>query len=42
MDTIADISARLVVNRASMKIKSDKIKKLIDDIKNVVNKDGEE
>jgi len=42
MDTIADISARLVVNRASMKIKSDKIKKLIDDIKIAINKDGRE
>lgn len=36
LDTIADISARLVVNRVSMKMKSEKIKWIIDEIKKVV------
>lgn len=40
LDTIADISARLVVNRVSMKMKSDKIKWIIDELKKVIEKDG--
>jgi len=34
LDTIADISARLVVNRVSMKMKSDRINKIIDGLRN--------
>lgn len=33
LDTIADISARLVVNRVSMKMKSEKINKIIDGLR---------
>ena len=33
LDTIADISARLVVNRVSMKMKSDRINKIIDGLR---------
>lgn len=41
LDTIADISARLVVNRVSMKMKSEKIKWIIDELKRMIEKDGE-
>ena len=33
LDTITDISARMVVNRVSMKMESDRINKLIEDLK---------
>jgi ATP phosphoribosyltransferase len=39
LDTIADISARLVVNRVSMKMKSNKIKWIIDELKKIIEKD---
>ena len=35
LETVADITARLVVNRVSMKIKSQEIKKLIDSLRKV-------
>lgn len=34
LDTIADISARMIVNRVSMKMQCDRINKIITDIKN--------
>lgn len=40
LDEIADISARLVVNRVSMKMKSERINSLIDDMRRIINKDG--
>jgi ATP phosphoribosyltransferase len=40
LDNISDISARLVVNRVSMKMKSEKINSLIDDMRRIINKDG--
>ncbi|WP_026882675.1 ATP phosphoribosyltransferase [Clostridium akagii] len=36
-DEICDISARMIVNRASMKMRIDKIKKIISDVQQVVN-----
>lgn len=36
-DEICDISARMIVNRASMKMRVDEIKKLISDVQEVVN-----
>jgi ATP phosphoribosyltransferase len=36
-DEICDISARMIVNRASMKMRIDEIKKLISDVQQVVN-----
>ena len=33
LDTIADISARMVVNRVSMKMENERIRKLIDAIR---------
>lgn len=40
MEHIADISSRLIVNRASMKMKHDAIKKLIDDMAEAVDRNG--
>jgi ATP phosphoribosyltransferase len=39
-DEICDISARMIVNRASMKMRVDEIKKLINDVQEVVNTRG--
>jgi ATP phosphoribosyltransferase len=39
-DEICDISARMIVNRASMKMRVDEIKKLINDVQQVVNTRG--
>lgn len=36
-DEICDVSARMIVNRASMKMRIEKIKKLISDVQGVVN-----
>ena len=36
-DDICDISARMIVNRASMKMRKDEIKNLIDNVQRVVN-----
>jgi ATP phosphoribosyltransferase len=38
LETIAQVSARLVVNRVSFKMKSEKINLLIEDLKNVLEK----
>jgi len=38
LDTIADISARLVVNRVSMKMKSERINPIIDAIRKELEK----
>ena len=38
LDTIAEISARLVVNRVSMKVESERINKIIDDIRKHLDK----
>ena len=39
LEEIADISARLVVNKVSMKIKSDRIKQIISDLRKELNND---
>ena len=38
LDTIAEITARMVVNRVSMKMESDRINKIIEDLKALLNK----
>jgi len=40
-DTIAEISSRLVVNKASMKMKHERIKALIDDLSAAVERSGQ-
>ena len=40
LDDIADIRARLVVNRVSMKMKSERINSIIDDIRKIIDKNG--
>jgi len=40
LDTIADISARLVVNRVSMKMESERIGRMIDDMRKQLEKGG--
>lgn len=39
LDTIADISARMVVNRVSMKMESERINRIIDEIRKKLSKD---
>lgn len=42
LDTIADISARMVVNRVSMKMESERINFIIDGVRKQLEKKGEE
>ncbi len=42
LDTIADISARMVVNRVSMKMESERINRIIDSIRKQLEKRGQE
>ena len=41
LDTIADISARMVVNRVSMKMESERINRIIDGVRKQLEKRGE-
>jgi ATP phosphoribosyltransferase len=41
LDTIADISARMVVNRVSMKMESERITRIIDGVRKQLEKKGE-
>ncbi len=40
LDTVADISARVIVNKASWKLKKDEITKVLDDLKRAVNENA--
>jgi ATP phosphoribosyltransferase len=41
LDTIADISARLIVNRVSMKMENERISKIVDDLREQLEKGGQ-
>jgi len=40
LDTIADVSARLVVNRVSMKMEYERISKIVDNLRAQLEKGG--
>ncbi|MBF0578781.1 ATP phosphoribosyltransferase [Erysipelotrichaceae bacterium RD49] len=40
LDTVADISARVIVNKASWKLKKEEITKVLDDLKRAVNQNA--